>query len=202
MRAALLALAFAASGALAETDTVARCLSCHVVDGRLDIVGVAEMQHLPESWPLLFEDASDRDGDGIAGRVSFVSGGGVPLVGVWGKSLAAARFEDFAKIAGAAHNIPVAEDLDEILAAFEALSPAPTSPFQTPDDRRAFEEAGCSQCHVTQTYAVAGRDVMPLSDFLLHDLGKGETRTTPLWGCSSACLDHRHSALETVPPRP
>jgi hypothetical protein len=29
---------------------------------------------------------------------------------------------------------------------------------------------------------------MPLSDFLLHDLGDGPKRTAPLWGCPE-CLD-------------
>ena len=181
------------TGAVAQHEAaVVQCLSCHIEDGALDIVGVADLQHLPESWPLLFEDAYDRDGDGVAGRVGFVSGGGEPLIGKWGRRLAAARFEDFAKIAGAAHQIPVDGAADAILAAFAAFSPPPVSPFATPADLAAFEEKGCAACHVTRTYRIGARAVMPLSDFLLHDLGEGEVRTAPLWGCDAACLTHEH----------
>ncbi|MEL6598607.1 MAG: hypothetical protein AAGK98_05155 [Pseudomonadota bacterium] len=192
----LLIAAIWGGGALADESAVAQCLSCHMEDGRLDVVGVRELQDLPENWPLLFEDAFDRDGDGIAGRVGFVSGGGMPLIGKWGRLLAAARFEDFAQIAGAAHDIAVDEDMEAIRAAFEALSPAPVSPFQSEEDLARFEARGCAACHVTETYRIGERELMPLSDFLLHDLGEGEVRTTPLWGCDSSCLSYSHARTE------
>ncbi|MEL6573046.1 MAG: hypothetical protein AAFQ64_15380 [Pseudomonadota bacterium] len=178
--------------ALAEADAVAQCLSCHIVGDQLDIVGITALKQLPEAWPMLFEDAFDRDNDGIAGRVQFVSGADGPLIGKWGRSLAAARLEDFASIAGAAHDIPIDDQLDEILKTFERLSPAPPNPFASQSDLRLFEGNGCADCHVTQTYEVDGMPVMPLSDFLLHDLGDGDVRTTPLWVCDAACLAFRH----------
>ncbi|MEL6504923.1 MAG: hypothetical protein AAFO61_08660 [Pseudomonadota bacterium] len=163
-------------------------------NGKLNIVGIKELQGLPEFWPLLFEDQFDRDEDGVSGTAQFVSGGGKPLLGKWGERLAAARFEDFAKIAGAAHNIKIDNDMDRIKAVFERLSPAPTSPFSSPQDLATFKAEGCAACHVTQTYAFEGKTLMPLSDFLLHDLGdgKGERRTKPLWGCDALCLQFRH----------
>lgn len=163
-----------------------------MVDGELNIIGVTELRHLPAEWPMLFEDVYDRDGDGIAGRVRFVSGNGAPMIGKWGASLAAARFEDFAKIAGAAHDIDVSEDMGAIYALFAQLSPRPPAPFATDTDRQKFVSRGCSACHVTQSYTFDGRPITPLSDFLLHDLGDGETRTTPIWACTGRCLDFTH----------
>lgn len=181
--------------ATAQDSPVARCLSCHLIGAQIDITGVRALQHLPPDWPMLFEDANDRDGDGIAGRVRFVSGGGTPRIGIWGQSLAAARFQDFAQIAGAAHAIDVRAALPEIRATFERLSPAPTSPFARPADRDRFVARGCNACHVLHSYTVDGQQVMPLSDFLLHDLGNGARRTAPLWGCGPRCLDTGHAGL-------
>ena len=136
MRMALLLAALTVSApAHSESikKTVEGCLSCHILeDGRFDIVGVRALGFLPNEWALQFEDAFDRDGDGIAGRVQFVSGGGEPLIAKWGGNLAAARFEDFALIASKAHAIPIGspEALDAIKAAFEARSPEPSSPFK------------------------------------------------------------------------
>ncbi len=188
------ALAVALAGPLAADDPTAiqKCLSCHMVGAQLDITGVAALRHLPPFWPMLFEDAQDRDGDGIAGRARFVSGSGSPILGKWGKNLAAARFEDFAQIAGDAHDIDVSGDLDAIYNAFVALSPSPPEPFETEADAHLFTEKGCAACHVTQSYDFEQRQVTPLSDFLLHDLGDGETRTAPLWRCSGECLDYTH----------
>lgn len=170
---------------------VERCLSCHLTEtGDIDIVGLRALRDLPEEWLFLFEDEIDRDGDGIAGRIRFVSGSGMPLVARFGSALAAARFEDFARIAGAAHGIPLDDPavLAKVEADFLALSPDPVSPFANEAERLAFEAHGCAACHVTRSYSHDGRDVMPFSDFLLHDLAAGPRRTTPLWGCP-ACVD-------------
>lgn len=175
---------------------VERCLACHIDEaGRFDIVGFRALQALPEEWPLLFEDAYDLDGDGIAGRAQYVSGEGQPLLAKWGENLAAARFRDFALIAGAAHDIHIGniEELDAVEAAFAALSPDPVSPFETAEELARFEADGCAACHVTRTYQVDGRTYMPLSDFLLHDLGAGEKRTAPLWGCRDCVSGDPHA---------
>lgn len=187
MRRAVLALVLAAPAWGADTgETVARCLSCHLQpNGQIDITGVRALQALPPEWPLLHEDAFDLDGDGVAGVAQHVSGEDGPLIARWGANLAAARFEDFARIAGAAHGIPVEAPgvLDALRAAFEARSPAPVSPFASAADLERFRARGCNRCHVTDTYQADGETVMPLSDFLLHDLGDGPRRTRPLWGC-------------------
>lgn len=175
--------------ALPPGSTAARCAGCHTgPDGRFDIVGLAALDSLPGEWAILSEDAFDLDGDGIAGRLRHVSGGGVPMIAVYGRRLAAARLEDFARIAGAAHDIDVSDAavMRDLLAALKALSPDPGLP--SPGALARFEARGCDGCHVTRTYKHEGRDYMPLSDFLLHDLGKGEVRTAPLWGCPK-CLE-------------
>ena len=172
-------------------EVVAACLSCHIQpDGQIDIVGIRALAALPAEWQLLYEDVYDLDGDGIAGQVQYVSGGGQPLIAKWGRKLAAARFRDFALIAGAAHDVPVdnAAALAAAQAAFEKRSPDPGLPFSTQEAQADFEARGCAGCHVTRSFSFEGRRYMPLSDFLLHDLGEGPVRTAPLWGCES-CLE-------------
>ncbi|MEL7126111.1 MAG: hypothetical protein AAGK30_07770 [Pseudomonadota bacterium] len=197
MRRVLFALSISVccGSALAEDDPIAtaieQCLSCHLQeDGQIDIVGVRALSGLPVEWPFLFEDAYDLDGDGIAGRIRFVSGDSGPMIAKYGKSLAAARFADFARIAGAAHGVDLSAPgvLDALETAFEVRSPEPHWPFPDPGTQARFEARGCAGCHVTETFELDGRTYMPLSDFLLHDLGQGLRRTAPLWGCRD-CLD-------------
>lgn len=175
---------------------VDQCLACHIApSGALDIVGLEALESLPAEWSLIYEDAFDLDGDGIAGAVRFVSGPDRPLAAKYGRALAAARFEDFAMIAGAAHGVAVSEPdvMAAIKAAFEARSPKPDLPFANAAAQQRFEARGCAACHVTRRFEHDGRAYMPLSDFLLHDLGDGPRRTAPLWGCPD-CLD--------APPHP
>ena len=166
---------------------------------RIDIVGLTALDGLPEEWPFLFEDAFDLDGDGVAGRMRFVSSEDRPLAGVFGENLAAGRFEDFALIAAGAHGIPIdgPEEMAEIRAAFEALSPDPDLPFADDAARQRFEARGCAACHVTRTFEHEGKTYMPLSDFLLHDLGEGPRRTKPLWNCPACVTGPGHAWLST-----
>lgn len=192
-RAAALCLALIAGLLHAEPapSVVDQCLACHLSsDGQIDIVGIRALSALPDEWPFLFEDSYDLDGDGIAGRLRYVSGDPVPMVAKFGKSLAAARFEDFALIAGAAHDIDLSEPgiLSKLKAEFEARSPAPAKPFPDLAAQARFEARGCARCHVTETFEFEGQTYMPLSDFLLHDLGDGLRRTAPLWGCAD-CVE-------------
>jgi hypothetical protein len=186
--AAILCVIASAVGAEEDT-TVARCLSCHKIGpDRIDIVGIKPLASLPVEWPYLFEDGFDLNADGIAGVMRFVSSTDRPRPGIFGSHLAAARFEDFALIAAGAHGIAIDSpaEMARVRAAFEALSPDPDLP--DPDALQRFEARGCSGCHVTRRFEHEGRSYMPLSDFLLHDLGEGPRRTTPLWGCPT-CLD-------------
>lgn len=187
---ALVALTAAGAEAEPAQSTVQRCLSCHLTpDGSIDIIGLSALDALPPEWPFLYEDAFDLDADGVAGRMRMVSGAGRPLVGKYGSQLAAGRFRDFAMIAGAAHDIALSdpETLAAIEAAFLARSPAPVSPFASDGEMQRFEARGCASCHVTRSFRFDGQEVMPLSDFLLHDVGNGLKRTAPLWGCE-ACV--------------
>ncbi|MEL6550298.1 MAG: hypothetical protein AAFQ54_08620 [Pseudomonadota bacterium] len=196
------ALAFTLTVSTAGADPVAQCLSCHVTDdGTLDIVGLKALSALPEEWQFVFEDAFDLDADGIAGRMRFVSGADGPQAAKFGQSLAAGRFEDFAALAGAAHDVDLSEPgtTAKVRAAFEALSPAPVSPFANQADQAAFEARGCADCHTTQSFDFEGQDVMPLSDFLLHETDEGPRRTAPLWGCRSCLLEETHDWLVTIP---
>ncbi|MEL6167791.1 MAG: hypothetical protein AAFR35_03820 [Pseudomonadota bacterium] len=202
MRKALLLVFFlSVSDAQAEqpiSTTAEQCLSCHrTPSGAIDIVGLEALKSLPQEWPFLFEDQFDLNGDGIAGTMRFVSGENGPRIGVFGRSLAAGRFEDFAHIAGAAHGIEIAgpEVMDQLRAAFEARSPDPAFPFSTRAEQERFEARGCASCHVTETFEHEGRHYMPLSDFLLHDVGDGPRRTTPLWGCSTCLTAPGHAAI-------
>ncbi|MEL6587686.1 MAG: hypothetical protein AAFY65_06570 [Pseudomonadota bacterium] len=199
MRRAVLSVSLALWGASAPlgagdatSAAVEQCLSCHLQDdGQIDIVGIQALTALPSEWQFLFEDEFDLDGDGIAGRIRFVSGDEGPMIAKFGKSLAAARFADFALIAGAAHDIDLSEPmtLATLEAAFEARSPKPQWPFSDATAQARFEARGCAGCHVTQTFQMEGQTYMPLSDFLLHDLGDGLRRTAPLWGCPSCVTD-------------
>lgn len=189
------------AGAEPADEILQRCLECHVDGaGQIDIIGLRVLEALPPEWPFLFEDEFDLDGDGIAGRMRFVSGGGTPLVAKYGEKLAAGRFEDFALIAGAAHGITIPEPtaLAKVKAGFEARSPNPVSPFASEAERLSFEARGCASCHVTRTFSFEGRTYAPLSDFLLHDLGEGERRTAPLWGCRTCVLGNPHDVSEPV----
>ena len=183
------ALSVAAPAHADPQEAVRRCLACHLVPGgATDVVGLGAMASLPPEWPFLHEDAFDLDGDGVAGRVQHVSGGGEALVGLYGRRLAAARLEDFAAIAAVAHGIDLSAPgaLDAVLDAFLARSPDPVPP--PPEALARFEERGCAGCHVTDAFDHEGREYRPLSDFLMHDLGDGPVRTAPLWGCP-ACLE-------------
>ncbi|MEM7709458.1 MAG: hypothetical protein AAF264_01645 [Pseudomonadota bacterium] len=175
------------------------CIACHTdPDDGFDIVGLAAMRSLPPEWPLFYEDAFDLDGNGIAGRVRHVAGHGVdagrPFVALYGRHLAAARLEDFALIAGAAHDIDLSDAaaLDAVIDAFLRQSPDPMPP--DPAILARFEARGCGGCHVTDAFAHEGRHYRPLSDFLLHDLGDGPVRTAPLWGCADCLEAPGHSA--------
>lgn len=185
---ALLALLGSVAPALAE-DAVEACLACHLDGdtGAIDIVGIEALDALPPIWPMLFEDAFDLNGDGVAGIASFIDGETRPVIAIWGEKLAAARFSDFARIAGATHGIDVSEPatLARIEAAFRERSPAPASPFADAAAEARFVADGCARCHVTDTYDAPGGAMMPLSDFLLHDLGDGPRRTAPLWVCAT-----------------
>jgi len=82
----------------------------------------------------------------------------------------------------------------------------PARPGETPETRaggRIFDEIGCQSCHerswtttadAPRAY-LAGREIQPYTDLLLHDMGPGladgyaegnasgsEWRTAPLWG--------------------
>jgi len=180
--------------ASADTNalTLAKCLSCHVTsENTIDIIGLGAIEALPPEWVFLFEDAFDLNQDGVAGQIRMVSGGGKPFVAKYGRTLAAARFEDFAQIAGVAHDISLSDP--DILAylkqQFTARSPAPLSPFRDAQHQTNFERRGCAQCHVTRQFEYDGNAVMPLSDFLLHDMGNGLKRTKPLWSCPDCVLD-------------
>lgn len=197
-------LGIGGTGADADTlpPAVEQCLSCHVdADGALDIVGVEALLALPQEWQFVFEDEFDLDGDGIAGRMRFVSGKRGPMSAKYGKSLAAARFEDFALIAAAAHAIDLSGDgvMAALEAAFAARSPDPTIPFEDDAARRRFEARGCASCHVTETFEHEGVTYMPLSDFLLHDMAGGPRRTAPLWGCPQ-CIDAPAHQRPSAPP--
>ncbi len=203
MRALILAailLATHMSAIAAETDqTIKACLSCHIDRaGKLDIVGIKALDALPPDWQMRYEDAFDMDSNGIAGRIQFVSGHGTPLIAKWGSNLAAARFEDFALIASAAHAVPLENGatIRAVKDAFAARSPSPTTPFATEGERAHFEAQGCPLCHVTETFEFEGQELMPLSDFLLHDLndpsGKAK-RTKPLWGYRKSLWQTAHA---------
>ena len=183
----------------ASGDTVTRCLSCHLTEGRIDIVGLRALNGLPEEWPFLYEDAFDLDGDGIAGTLRFVSGADGPLPGVYGEALAAGRFEDFAEIAADVHGIPIAgaAEMARLRDTFEFLSPDPDLPDAT--DLGAFEARGCAACHVTRVFEHEGKTYRPLSDFLLHDLGDGPRRTAPLWGCPECLTAPAHPSPGSNP---
>jgi hypothetical protein len=85
------------------------------------------------------------------------------------------------------------------------LGVAPQMPKSGMTGETLFTSIGCADCHVATAYttktvgveaALAGKQIKPYSDFLLHDIGTGDGivqgaatgdvfRTVPLWGLKS-----------------
>jgi len=111
-----------------------------------------------------------------------------------------------------------ADRLAALTAYLRYLAPPPRRNAEDPAVLRGeklFASAGCAACHTPRARTgegapppLAGRDIAPYSDFLLHDMGKGladgrpdfaaderEWRTPPLWGLGSLMAVNGHEFL-------
>jgi len=191
-------LAKPSSGSCGDSAAAQKCLACHLeADGQLDIVGIRALSAVPPEWTFFFEDAFDLDGDGIAGRLRYASTDGLPMTGqvrpvprrrpvrrfcadrwscAWDRSIRA-------RSSGRAQS--------------SVRSPlaVPDWPFPEPAVQARLEARGWARCHVTRSFEFEGRQYMPLSDFLLHDLGEGLHRTAPLWVCPDCLTAEAHPNL-------
>jgi CxxC motif-containing protein (DUF1111 family) len=159
----------------------------------------AAISRVSDAAILANADSSERDGDGVHGRVRVVrDGDGRERIGRFGWRAGQARLED--QIASA-----LAEDMGLTAEEFPAADVARLRSFvislgidrKTSDSPGAatFRAAGCAACHIERLAAQDGSAVTLYSDLLLHQMGDGlsdgtadgtampgEWRTAPLVG--------------------
>lgn len=175
------------------------------------LFGWGLLAQVPSDTLSAFEDARDRDSDGISGRLAG-DDDGLRFLG-WKNTegslhdqVAAALLNDMGVVAGADPSSEIAaQELDALVDYVAHLG----VPAQRPLKERQrgdllFGNVGCAACHVPAlvTLKVAGQSfseqlIWPYSDLLLHDMGDAladpgdapdaaEWRTAPLWGVGLA----------------
>lgn len=185
------------------------------------VIGQGLIEAIPDETLTALSDPTDANGDGISGKVNLVpnretNGMSIGRFGFRAshptvrQQSAAAFFHDMGVTndlfseAGAAPELSTL-DLDRIEFYLQAAG-VPKAQIQTDSDvvagKGIFQRIGCDKCHVmtiksgpSDVPEVANQTFHPMSDFLLHDMGKGladkrpefqatgsEWKTTPLWG--------------------
>lgn len=186
------------------------------------VIGAGLLEAIPESWVLSNADPEDTDGNGISGRVNYVRDlkSGELAVGRFGFKALEPTLEQ-QSLAALFHDIGVtnilfnaeggdAEFTDpaqtERLVVYQAIAGVPAPINQDNPSvilgNQLFQKIGCSDCHkmnITTGSSIhpelENQLIHPLTDLLLHDMGRGlkdnrrefgasgkEWRTTPLWG--------------------
>ena len=183
------------------------------------LVGLGLLQAIPAADIVARADAGDTDGDGVSGRPHWVTPAGAagPALGRFGwraahptlvAQIGGALREDMGlTTAGGASPVPeVSAGQVERIAFYLSLLGVPERRgADDPEVRRGealFGRVGCSACHTpafttggADLPELAGQEVHPYSDLLLHDMGDAladglpddggagrEWRTPPLWG--------------------
>ncbi len=190
-------------------DSAARCANCHINDGNGPLfpgmqraapalLGVGLLEAILVEDLLDNEAAQATDGDPkTSGRLRRETRDGQVYAGRFGWTADAVTVEE--QTARALENemgVSVSTLPDGFLRALTnyvrlLAVPAPraTDLWALPGAAR-FTSFGCATCHLTRTYvtgphplqSLRAQSIQPLSDLLVHDLGEGEFRTTPLWG--------------------
>jgi len=171
--------------------------------------GAGLVEQIDDATLIAMSDPSDADGDGISGRPNFV----IPYsfrVGRFGWQACAVDLPSMVRLA-LEHEIGITPAEQQANAAFydadvallvefvrSLPAPAPYEPAglaaQIANGEEVFAEVGCADCHTQNIELPDSTVIHPLSDFLLHDMGRGlddgiglcgatskEWRTAPLW---------------------
>ena len=192
--------------ALGASNFDDRCSDCHLDDGNgVDtntdsgfltprLVGLGLIEAIPASTIRGWADPNDGDSDGISGQVSSVSGG----LGRFGyqATQSSLRSQIVAALSQEMGASSVSSIYVDQLVAYISLLAVPSA--RSPNLLQhsgwdEFNEFGCAACHKVEvetgshSFAELERQVIrPFTDVLLHDLGEGEFRTTPLMGIGLA----------------
>jgi CxxC motif-containing protein (DUF1111 family) len=182
------------------------------------LVGLGLLQAIPTADVVARADPEDADGDGVSGRPHWVTraGAAVPALGRFGWRAAhptlAAQIEGALRedmgltVAGDASAAEVsAEQVERLVFYLSLLGVPERRGAEDPEVRRGealFARVGCAACHTpafttggADLPELAGQEVHPYTDLLLHDMGDEladglpddggagrEWRTPPLWG--------------------
>lgn len=183
------------------------------------LIGQGLLEKIPEEIILAREDPLDSDGDGIKGKAVFVKDENrVTRLGRFGFQAQFASLLQQTAFAFKAemglenkffgNKIEVSErTLSEVVAYLKyAGVPKPVAANQAKfeEGKHVFKRIGCEKCHSMDLQIQSSDEpefsnlvISPLSDLLVHDLGKGlcdpfasdargrcRWRTSPLWGLS------------------
>jgi CxxC motif-containing protein (DUF1111 family) len=183
------------------------------------LIGPGLLEKIPEEIVLVREDHFDSDGDGIKGKAVFVKDeNGVTRLGRFGYQAQFASLMQQTAFAFKAemglenrffgNKIEVSDrTLSEVVAYLKYSGvPKPVATNQTKfeEGKHVFRRIGCEKCHSMDLQIQSSDEpefsnlvISPLSDLLVHDLGKGlcdpfasdargrcRWRTSPLWGLS------------------
>ena len=182
-----------------------RCSDCHIDNGNGQhtntatgfltprLVGLGLLEAIPEATIASWADPDDSDGDGISGRLSIVDGG---YIGRFGYKATQRDLEHQVRAAAEGEmNVTSSdisdENVDQMVTYLRLLA-VPAARSENLDNHEGMDEFvnfGCSGCHKLATTTGAhpqpelrSQGFRPFTDLLLHDLGEGEFRTTPLMG--------------------
>lgn len=190
-------------------ESAARCSSCHVNDGNGPrfagmeratpaLLGVGLLEAILVEDLLENEAAQATDGDpATQGRLRREEREGHVYAGRFGWLADAITVEE--QVARALERemgvdlaaLPAGflRDLTSYVSLLAVPAPRATDLWATPGAAR-FASLGCANCHLTRSYvtgphplqSLRAQTIKPLTDLLVHDLGAGDVRTTPLWG--------------------
>ena len=191
-----------------------RCSDCHLDNGNGPggasitasgfhtprLVGLGLLEAIPnatiEAW------AAEQSDLGLSGRISTLVKDGQNYIGRFGYQASHASISD--QVVGAADgemNMTQfsAQEIDQ-MATYISLLGVPSARSPDLDNHPGmdeFIEFGCADCHrlnaTTDNHRfeeLRQQNFRPFTDLLLHDLGEGEFRTTPLMGIGLAGAVH------------
>ncbi len=198
------------------------------------LFGLGLIEAIAEADILARADPEDADGDGVSGRAHMLSDG---RLGRFGWKANVPSIAEFARDALANEmgiTLPAqegqtfgflydedevpdpeisVEELRDLVFFLQMMAPPPRMAMdgQQADGEMAFDEVGCTSCHVANMTTTDGQSVALYSDLLLHevalpwswgieegDAAMGELRTPPLWGLATTAPYMHDGSAPTV----
>ncbi len=190
-------------------ESAARCSNCHVNDGNGPrftgmeratpaLLGVGLLEAITTRDLLDNEAAQATDDEpGVFGRVQRQERDGVVYAGRFGWTASQISVEEQVvraletEMGVSAATLPSGflRDLVNYVRLLAVPAPRATDLWGMPG-AEYFSDFGCGSCHLVRSYvtgphplsSLRAQKIQPLTDLLVHDLGQGAFRTTPLWG--------------------